>query len=251
MPTFVCHQNSILLYNEILILDCTDLIIIVCFGNEGFPLFEGARGSHYNFLVNFEDLNSSYYLSSPYPNPQLMNFNLIISAFLLLFYPITSYCQFGPKLLSGGIKITGNPDSKRTFEGFDVSYYTENFVFTGGYYVGETLGLTILGSFNGRTFHEANLLVGKYKIVNKFCFKYQGGLGYLWGTMRADSLISPYSSKRTYYQKTFNSISVPIVFGMRYIPFKFMSIGIDMHVNVNFSEHFFRPMLCFEFGKLR
>jgi hypothetical protein len=53
-----------------------------------------------------------------------------------------------------------------------------------------------------------------------------------------------------YNSKEFETISLPIRWGLKYIPFQFMSVGFDMLLNINPEKTFSVPMLTLNFGRI-
>jgi hypothetical protein len=85
-------------------------------------------------------------------------------------------------------------------------------------------------------------------------FQYQSGIGIFWGTLRTDEYDKENLSflfNNAYFTKEVSTVGFPLKIGGRYIPFKFLSIGIDLQANLNFQKSIFRPMLSIEIGKLR
>ncbi len=87
----------------------------------------------------------------------------------------------------------------------------------------------------------------------KFRFQYQAGIGMFWGTLRTDEYDKVNSTLLTnaYFTKEVSTVGFPLKIGGRYIPFEFLSIGIDLQANLNFEKSIIIPMLSIEMGKLR
>ena len=98
-------------------------------------------------------------------------------------------------------------------------------------------------------------MFGKYIDTQneKFRFQYQGGIGIFWGTLRTNEYDEENSGllNNVYYTDEVSAVGFPLKIGGRYIPFNFLSIGIDLQANLNFKKSLFRPMLSIEIGKLR
>jgi hypothetical protein len=138
-------------------------------------------------------------------------------------------------------------------EGFEINAFSKSYLYTIGYFYGEDY--EFLGDTPTEKYNQLNLLFGKYidSKNEKFRFQYQGGIGLFWGTIRTDELDKTDGNILTnkYFTKEISTVGFPVKIGGRYIPFKFLSIGIDLQANLNFQKSIFRPMLNLEIGKLR
>lgn len=138
-------------------------------------------------------------------------------------------------------------------EGFEINLFSKSYLYSVGYYSGEEW--RILGDSPTEKYNQINLLFGKYvdSKNEKFRFQYQSGIGIFWGTLRTDKFDAENSNILTnaYFTKEISTIGFPLKIGGRYIPFKFLSVGIDLQANLNFQKSIFRPMLSVEIGKLR
>lgn len=74
-----------------------------------------------------------------------------------------------------------------------------------------------------------------------------------WATLRTDKLDYENSDILTnaYFTKEVSTVGFPLKIGGRYIPFEFLSIGIDLQANLNFQQSVIKPMLSVEIGKLK
>ena len=138
-------------------------------------------------------------------------------------------------------------------EGFEINAFSKSYMYTIGYYYGEDY--EFLGDTPTEKYNQLNLLFGKYIDTKneKFRFQYQGGIGMFWGTFRTDEYDEGNSGllNNAYFTEEVSTVGFPLKIGGRYIPFKFLSIGIDLQANFNFQKSIFRPMLSIEIGKLR
>lgn len=138
-------------------------------------------------------------------------------------------------------------------EGGEINAYTKSYLYTVGYYYGEDY--EFLGDEPTEKYNQLNLLFGKYVDTKneKFRFQYQAGIGLFWARLRTNELDKRDTNwiSNRYYTKYISTIGFPLKIGGRYIPFKFLSIGIDLQANLNFQKSIFRPMLSLEIGKLR
>lgn len=139
-------------------------------------------------------------------------------------------------------------------EGLEINVFSKsNLLYTIGYYYGEDY--EFLGDTPTEKYHQLNLLFGKYIDTKneKFRFQYQGGIGIFRGTLRTDKFDEENSNilNNAYFTKKISTIGFPLKIGGRYIPFNFLSIGIDLQANLNFQKSIIRPMFSLEIGRLR
>jgi hypothetical protein len=150
-------------------------------------------------------------------------------------------------------KLTLDLLSEFYAEGIELNALSKSYIYSVGYYYGEDY--EFLGDGPKEKYNQINLLFGKYIDLKnkKFRFQYQGGIGMIWGIKRTDELDTTNSNILTnyYFTEKFSTIGIPLKIGGRYIPFKFLSIGIDLQANINSTRTILRPMLSFEIGKLR
>jgi hypothetical protein len=151
-------------------------------------------------------------------------------------------------------KNTTNIIATHFFEGLEANIFHNSYIYSAGYYFGNDneSGYTS-GPRPREEYNQINLLFGKYNGNNKWRFQYQAGLGWIWGTLRTD--VRDISSNQyyfdTYLTKGFYAVGVPLKIGGRFIPIKFMSLGIDVQANLNIISPTIRPMLSLEVGRLR
>ena len=136
-------------------------------------------------------------------------------------------------------------------EGLELNIFSKSFMYSIGYYYSE--GYSFFTSPN-ENYNQLNLLFGKFidSKNEKFRFQYQTGIGMFWGTIRTEfdgNSSGPFNN--VFFTKSVNTVGFPIKIGGRYIPFKFLSVGIDLLGNLNFQKSIYKPMLSLEIGKLR
>ena len=165
---------------------------------------------------------------------------------------LTTQSQIVDKYSISG-KGTMNIWTNEFFEGIEVNIYNRNYIYSIGYYKGNDD--ILFGDEPSEEYNQVNLLFGKYIDTKnqKFRFQYQGGIGMFWGTLRTDEYDEENSSflNNAYFTEEVSTVGFPLKIGGRYIPFKFLSIGIDLQANLNFQKSIFRPMLSLGIGKLR
>ena len=137
----------------------------------------------------------------------------------------------------------------------DVNFFMSDYIFSTSYIRVDELNL----SSNSYEHNFVNFLFGKYIGNNYFRFQYQAGLGILWGTKRGKYLYTKKSKpgslfpfSRNYYEtEKYTTFNIPINFGFKFIPIRFMSLGVDFKLNINGEHASFIPLLSVEFGYLR
>lgn len=90
--------------------------------------------------------------------------------------------------------------------------------------------------------NSIDLSYGMFSGEKLFRFQYQAGLSLLWGDSRFE-----YNQDKS----NFVTVGIPLKLGFKIIPIKYVSIGIDLQVNINLENTMYMPMISLEFGKLR
>jgi hypothetical protein len=136
-------------------------------------------------------------------------------------------------------------------EGIELNLFRNTTLYSMGYYTGDEY--VFLGDQPDEIYRQLNLLIGKYNDSKnqKFRFQYQAGIGLFWATLRTDEIKHEMFFGNTYFTETVRTVGVPLKIGGRYMPFSFMSIGIDIQANLNSKRSNTRPMLSVEFGNIR
>lgn len=130
--------------------------------------------------------------------------------------------------------------------GLDLNLTTQKFVYSVGYNYNPELDIFLPNPHED--LYQANILFGSFFDRKSFRFEYQGGIGMIWGTHRTDLVSSGFVDK--YDSEEFETISLPIRGSVKYIPFQFMSVGLEVLVNINPEKTFAVPMLTLNFGKI-
>lgn len=136
-------------------------------------------------------------------------------------------------------------------EGVELNVFSRSFMYSLGYISGDEY---VSSDQLPKERHTMiNALIGKYidSKNQKFRFQYQAGIGLFWATLRTDEIKHEIFLGNTYFTETVRSVGVPLKIGGRYMPFSFMSIGIDIQANLNSKRSNTRPMLSIEFGNIR
>jgi len=175
---------------------------------------------------------------------------------LVFLFIITNILTLQSQLIEKySVSVKGTMDILTDYysEGIEINAFSKSSLFSVGYYYGEDY--EFIGDTPTEKYNQLNLLFGKYIDTKnkKFRLQYQGGIGMFWGTLRTEELDKTDTNWLTtrYYTKEVSTVGFPLKIGGRYIPFKFLSIGIDLQANLNFQKSIFRPMLSLEIGKLR
>lgn len=98
--------------------------------------------------------------------------------------------------------------------------------------------------------NEFDLLFGRYFGDRYFRFQCQFGLGVFWGIKRGEKTYN-YNSGYEYDTEKFTAIGVPLKMGFKYIPAKYISLGVDFQTNINSESTIFMVLFSIEFGLLR
>ena len=100
---------------------------------------------------------------------------------------------------------------------------------------------------------QFGILFGSYTNFGKCRVQYQAGAGTIAGLKRTkllekNNFIWPIE----YYEsKNYSTLGLATRIGFKYIPFTFMSVGIDVMSNLNNEKIDLSPMLSFNLGLLR
>ena len=154
------------------------------------------------------------------------------------------------------ISVKGTADilwKSEFFQGIEINAFSQNFLYSIGFY--RSTDERLFGDRPYEKYNQLNFLFGGYADTKKekFRFQYQAGIGMFWGTLRTDEYDDENSTLLTnaYFTKEVSTVGFPLKIGGRYIPFEFLSIGIDLQANLNFQKSIIVPMLSIEIGKLR
>jgi len=170
--------------------------------------------------------------------------------FLLFSLPILQAQSIDKYSLA--VNGTLDPYADRYYaEGVELNVFSRSFVYSMGYISGDEY---VSSDQLPKEKHTMiNALIGKYMDSKnqKFRFQYQAGIGLFWATLRTDEIKHEFFFGNAGFTKTVRSVGVPLKIGGRYMPFSFMSIGIDIQSNLNPKRSNTRPMLSIEFGNIR
>lgn len=177
---------------------------------------------------------------------------ILLSLIPISFLSIAAKGQLSIEKYSISVKPTMNFQASCFIEGVEINAMDNSYIYSIGYYNAEELVIP-LGNLPREEYNQLNFLFGNYFDHKTIRYRIQGGLGILWGIKRSDKIDLKNSTLLTnyYFTKKFATIGIPIKFGGSYIPFNFMSIGIDLQININLTRPLFRPMFSITFGKLR
>jgi len=97
---------------------------------------------------------------------------------------------------------------------------------------------------NDESFNEVDLLIGRYIGENKFRFQIEGGLGALWG-------INETGYSTDYRKEDIFAIGIPVKLGFKYMPARFISLGIDFQAHINGKKPIYMTFGSIEVGILK
>ncbi len=141
------------------------------------------------------------------------------------------------------------------FEGIEINAMNEKYIYSVGYYFGNDFESALFGPNPRNIYKQVNFLFGKYTDTKneKFRLQYQGGIGVFCGRIRTDEYDAENSTvlSNAYFTEKVLTVGIPLKIGGRYIPFKFLGVGIDIQANLNLKKPILRPMLSIEIGRLR
>lgn len=157
------------------------------------------------------------------------------------------------EIYSFAFKANPYPYGSPIEAGLEANVFSKKHLFSVGYYFGEDNEFWVSPP---EKYKQLNLLFGGFSNSKnkKFRFQYQAGLGVFWGRFRTDQIDTENAGLlyTAHFTKDINpTIALPIKIGGRYIPFPFVSVGIDIQANINPHTSLVRPMLSIEIGKLR
>ncbi len=174
---------------------------------------------------------------------------IILFLSLLILGSFNAESQNKIKGFSIGTKLY--PDFFDTYVGLEIDILSNNYVFSldDVYYEEFAIFITPYERCN-----YLSLLVGKYIGHKYFRFQYQTGISVVWGIERTNLdytdcagwfCIYHYNSKNIF------TLGLPLELGFKFIPWRYIAIGVDIESNLNFDKSFILPMLSLEGGILR
>lgn len=159
------------------------------------------------------------------------------------------------------------------FKGFSVnpkagiySHFNENQGFGVGIALNRFIGNTIysvdyllFGEFSlmdpvpDDVFNQIGFMIGRYTNNTFFRIEYQGGIAPFFGKIYSESVSgTPETPSYRYYEEDkFFTLGLVAKLGLKIVPLKQMSIGIDVHANLNLKRSVFFPCLSLEIGRLK
>lgn len=171
-------------------------------------------------------------------------FSLSVSLLLIAISAVGQTDNLGYTM---GLKVGPGILENVYIEGIDLNLTSDRFIYSATYNYNRELD--ILTPNPQEEFNQVNLLFGSFYDKNSFRFEYQGGIGMTWG-LRRTTLESDGFLVDNYNSKEFETISLPIRGSIKYIPFNFMSVGLDLLININPEKTFAIPMLTLNFGRI-
>ena len=98
--------------------------------------------------------------------------------------------------------------------------------------------------------NQIGIMMGKYKGEKYFRIQYKAGINIFWGKFSKPGSSNPWIGVSSSGSSFFTLGTVSKV-GLKYIPLKNLSIGIDFQVNLNSVKTLYMPMFSIEIGELR
>ena len=103
-------------------------------------------------------------------------------------------------------------------------------------------------------FFQIGLMSGKCYGNKYLRLQLQGGLSIFSGRLKTDNIISEGTGafgNDEYEREDFITCGLVGKVGLKFIPVKYISVGVDFQANINTKNIVYMPMISFEFGKLR
>lgn len=160
---------------------------------------------------------------------------------------LSAFSQSSHVNYSIGVKVGLESFDGVYVEGLDLNLIKNKFIYSVGYIYHREI--PILNPSPRESYQQAHFLLGSFISKKHFHFEYQGGLGAVWGVKRTDLKSSGFL-EGSYNSRQFITVGIPLKASVKYVPFKFMSIGLDFLVNINPIKSYSRPMLTLNFGNL-
>lgn len=173
----------------------------------------------------------------------LKKFSVSLSLSLLA---ISAFGQSSALGYSWGLKVGTGVFEGMYVQGIDLNLTSNRYIYSVAYNYNREL--ENLNPPPQEYFNQINLLFGIFYDENNYRFEYQGGIGMVWGLRRTALVYDEFLGNR-YNSKEFETVSLPLRGSIWYIPFKFMSVGFELLVNINPEKTFIVPMLTINLGE--
>ncbi len=171
------------------------------------------------------------------------------------------------------LSLCSGASGQSAFKGFSVnpkvgtySHFKENQGYTVGIefnrFKGNTIysvdyfyiqEFTLFNSVPDDVFNQIGFMIGKYTGGEFLRIEYQGGLAPVFGKINTESLSgNPGTpSYRDYKEDKFFTLGLAAKLGLKIVPLKFVSLGIDLQTNFNLKQSLFFTCLSLEIGRLK
>ena len=169
---------------------------------------------------------------------------------LFLFFSLSVLQAQSIDKYSLAIKGTLDPYADSYYaEGVELNAFSRSFVYSLGYTSGDEY---VSSDHLPKERHTmVNALIGKYidSKNQKLRFQYQTGIGLLLVTKET---ITAYPTS-IFVEQTIGpgTLGFPVKVGGRYLPFSFLSIGLDLQTHLNHKKIIVRPTVSIGVGKLK
>jgi hypothetical protein len=149
--------------------------------------------------------------------------------------------SINPKL---GIYNYVGGDTPSAVAGIEINAFKNHIIYAGDFYHYEEF---VLFAYPSEEYNQIDFLIGKYIGDGFFRFQFQGGIGTFWGFKRGARIGSYFDHEKN----NFFTLGIPLKLGIKLLPAKFISIGMDLQANLNFKKTTSMVLLSIEFGRLR
>ncbi|ALO13753.1 hypothetical protein L21SP5_00071 [Salinivirga cyanobacteriivorans] len=134
--------------------------------------------------------------------------------------------------------------------GGDVDIAWDKMVYSAGYHVLEEHSIAS-SDRPLETYEHYSFMLGKNLDRGKIRIQYLGGIAPFLKTKRTNEIIELDDGGNTYATEDIWVVGLSIKAGVKYIPFRFMSVGVDFIANFNKETPLYIPTLSVEFGLLK
>ena len=149
----------------------------------------------------------------------------------------------------GGPAFSENGGDDAVVIGLELNFIKNKFIYSIDYLGHNKIGILI--GFSGPSQNQFDIMMGKYIGEKYFRFQYQAGINVFWGEYSSPGGSQAWVGLGGGSRKPFSTIGAVSKAGLKFIPLKKLSIGMDFLINLNFVNTMFIPMLSIEVGELR
>ncbi len=166
-------------------------------------------------------------------------FTSMVIALFFLFRPVFSQSQttgysINPKM---GIFMRANQENGAA-AGAEINYLHKGWILSADFYQFHEIRLLSTGDI---IFRQMGIMAGKYYGDRLFRVQLQGGVAPIW------QVGYNYGSE----SDPFSTVGLVLKTGFKFIPLRFLSIGLDVQSNFNSQKSLVMPLISIEIGNLR